>query len=795
MKSVENYWLNWFILSREGLLRISYPVFTNNNLINRSEVERLMISTTIDSKLSLQMTLLSDALQHVDRNIVQVSLNSVEYESVICQFNMSSHHHHVQNLSYFTHINNTTHTMEYILSKVLPQACQSRTTGIVIRKCLELLMKRKIKHPTQKSAKVPCPNRMKVMNKLKQIVLVSLLGNYLHVNPATRPVASVRGKIAVLANNTEWILTMLKHSEQVINYCICDYLVYAIEDDPALYRFMSSYMHFEKFKTNTCKYMDEARTYFNLHLQFSHTPLYISTTEIIVLDELKRYHKDLSDIFVNGQSDNLLAKFHRPNPPFAEFLLERKNKYPPNIGLLNDIHMNALKCMVGKTPRKLFFGTMLVLLPSFGINDPDLLNALRLLLRLYEVSSVSVLRLKLFIEGQDHPKPFIPGFIHNFPYLYAILQTGCMLWSEFHRVQTLANLPAHYIVNQINAAQSSLGLEYTQYASPSQFEFVYCDVCDGVYSLLREIHNDHKSNTVVPSLSINSLNVKQPAQSNDTGLNYMRGYQDAIIDYETGDMYCNNTYMSKKIQQADGEIRSCGDRPLQTICILGKVIKCNSVKNPIMLCPQDSCGVPMVWSTDCAYTSRGVCCSDCTKAIEETPLYYDELLTKYNRVINTKPQCAICFNQIDTPKRVYMYPYNIELCRKHHSSRLIRVVDEVVIHKNGLLCADCGINKLCLLHYQEHMLLECERCAQIRKSRNVGVNENRILLCAQHRDNQLVIQEKEKINRIILLSCIHNCIKQISLEKQERISNNRLKVNQQNQRLKNAQHQKQQRRK
>ena len=785
-------------LPSENHLR-SDPVYntvvTDTGLLDRYEIEKLMTNDSVDPYVSLQMTIHNDALSHINRQEQHVSYDYLDFESTYNQYSLLPHHHHVIGASHFCHINNVKHSMTRMFSKVLPQACLYRTIGKVIRDILIEKRNATTCDPDKKAKKVPCRTQFKVLKKLRSLLIVSLLGNYVHATASSRPVGVVRDRIIQLCKNEHFIYALTYHAEQVIEYALRDYVVYSILNDPALYRFMNLYMNFESFMVTTKKYTDQMRRYFAIHLSLEHSSLcnVLSNGVSIVQppqspdllpDEedyvFEPYHHDLSVIFLDKTTDHLDAKYHRPNNPFILFLLERKTTHIPDHRLLSKDHIKALEYIVDHTTMDNFFAVLVILLPSFGVNDPAVLKSIRVMLHLYEHTTISILRIEAAIDGirATKKKPqATPGMYHSHPYMYSVLQTGCMIWGQRHKLSLVSCLPQHYLINQLNATQQLFGLNDGNNIPESRLHLSYCDVCDNMYSLLREVDPKHQDK--IPSDT--KLDVDENA------FNMMCGYKDPVVDYDTFTMYCGNC---KVITEPNGSKRACGEEPLSYCFILGNAIHFQPMKSVIMLCPQDHCGEPFVLSNDCAYTERGVCCSDCTLAIHSSPPEHEALRSKYERLIHcadNEVKCSHCMVNITTPKMLHVYPCDIVICRKHNvkqvRQRVQTLLKKVIDPNTTLICDRCTSTKLCEAHYNRMCCNDCKKCKHINEYRF----NRKIKLCEEHEFHDYEAKEGVKeINRCIILMEIVSAFEEIRKEKHERQSNNASKYKRQVQNHRNA---------
>ena len=133
------------------------------------------------------------------------------------------------------------------------------------------------------------------------------------------------------------------------------------------------------------------------------------------------------------------------------------------------------------------------------------------------------------------------------------------LYKIHKRVRVKCRLPLHMVDAQIAAHRAkfpavSLVANTLVYDS---FDFVWCPVCNGVNSMLREFGGDPRKT-------------------------YKYGLRNVSVDYETDFIYCRNDKRT--------HLGHCGDIPLQRFPLFGLVVEHND--RYIMLCTE--CGSPMV---------------------------------------------------------------------------------------------------------------------------------------------------------------------------------------------------------
>jgi len=173
------------------------------------------------------------------------------------------------------------------------------------------------------------------------------------------------------------------------------------------------------------------------------------------------------------------------------------------------------------------------------------------------------------------------------------------------------------------------------------FNFLYCDVCFTVYSLLADSGSVYKQD-------------------------YAYGTRGAVVDFQTGEMYCNRNRHNYR--------GSCHKQPLRKVKLLGNVLSVNG--NMVTMCGQKKCGRPYVINKDAVTNIRGRSCCYCTQKLQRSCVSFQGILDYY--AVSDKPRrCAVCAVVLQKTADVYVYPFRIYVCRKHHSQALVAQCKEV----------------------------------------------------------------------------------------------------------------------
>ena len=188
--------------------------------------------------------------------------------------------HEVANLSFTQDIANVKDPITALLSKVLNSRCQTRKYGTVAEKALfespddlaEFQRVRSIddalRTPDESRFYANYHDIIKRRAGFKQIVLCSLLGNYPHVEAAHRHMTGeTRARLYVLMETgDQWFQSLLHGASMLVVWCVREFLVHALQDQPGLLSAVRSFMHFDQFSSLTAHAMSAVRLYIQQNL-------------------------------------------------------------------------------------------------------------------------------------------------------------------------------------------------------------------------------------------------------------------------------------------------------------------------------------------------------------------------------------------------------------------------------------------------------------------------------------------------------------------------------------------------
>jgi hypothetical protein len=170
--------------------------------------------------------------------------------------------------------------MTILLSKVLNCRCQGRKYGAVAEKQLfptpseTQRYERLVADPGDPVGRrfVQSYQRYHVHQfQFQQVVLCGLLGGYEHCDPASRPDGPTRDRLYELMHAQShaarvWMQSLLHGCPALVVWCVRDYLVHALRDNPALLSQVGELMLFDRFQVLVGQAMSTVRRYVQQNL-------------------------------------------------------------------------------------------------------------------------------------------------------------------------------------------------------------------------------------------------------------------------------------------------------------------------------------------------------------------------------------------------------------------------------------------------------------------------------------------------------------------------------------------------
>jgi hypothetical protein len=600
--------------ARQALLQSCEPdfntlrlyIFTNDvNTFDRLKCEQLMYDETIDDDEVLRFHAITivDSLRDIPRQtseqrFINIDTYNSKKKQAFTYVTMKYMHHNVMNGYYFTQMcSNNSHPLQYLLTKVMNQRCQTRLyENVALRKMKE--------DPT-------------LITTLQEIVCVSLLGNYAHVKPSTRPSIPVRYRLYQIfidqaVRYRDWFLLVVTHCNHLLLYTLRQYVCFAVHDAPGFYEHIEQLTQISALQTITLDACKILREYFNTHLCEPTSSLYASleavhTMSVMEYNTLDRSHYvfrwmyELQQLLTTHKKAVTEINYRRAPDDLSKFVIGCRNKFPL-VMLPNQRLKGEQKLMQDVEEKKLAFIASYMgaskqrqqqLQLEFDEENEDNDDAKRVLnidwyvtkqqcqllnqlMQTHSVDNVIALfpRLgcsiyatnilisfreifKIGILSQDKIKSYLGRIRSQFPHAYNLLQLSSEIARDQRSLKHIAELPLHYTLNQLTAIQHRFQSNNT--LIKSALTMVYCDICGTDYSLRRQFKSNYKQR-------------------------YAVGLRDVLVQYTTNEMFCKNNKSNHRGR--------CGELPLKQVNLLGQCIEFNN--KTLILCPQPKCGMPMV---------------------------------------------------------------------------------------------------------------------------------------------------------------------------------------------------------
>lgn len=675
--------------------------------VDRDLAEEAMRNDTLPPEQAYQAALLLDAMRFVPRGLPSLVYyySYARMDRVACTDTLPPLTSRIADIAFLRSIYDVKDPLIKLLNKTIPQRCMIRKFG-------------KVAIDAFRSSE-------ETTATVRQMMLVSLLGNYPHARASSRPVRDGREILYALlegyGRRENWVSSfffrMFHLCSDLIAFGLREYLVWALDDVPAMRVHFDTFSDYNGFRDVVVQCMDEVRAFFGTHLCNRASPLFAALQRSAVFQcECPILDADamlLEAHFFEQLNNNILDRYHermleksykRPNTTLVSILrtmrksipmVERPDYVPvvrsedaeldANVNEPDDdqddnpaaeeeeriahrrkprkrariseeskqetafdlspyvppAQQDALSKMVDRalhvcTSPSQALVVSLDMLQCCGVS-PEVTEDVKRVVKDIQTGSVSTKQYTTHLRALQA----------KFPHAYNLMQALAEIVREKQRIRVVMDLPFHFTRNQIASIRQRFGLGENSLALPeSAIYFVYCPVCNRVYSLLRDFDSSYVNN-------------------------YGYGLRDAVVSYETNRLYCCRSKVNHR--------GSCATQELTRVCLLGKLLYfCGKA---ILLCPQPGCGMPMVLSSrECVWNEHGPSCYDCSFKLRIKRLDYR---------IQFMTRCARCGIDLTRPDGIFLYPHGVSLCHRHHSqypqlasalqdpSYAVRCVDDV----------------------------------------------------------------------------------------------------------------------
>jgi hypothetical protein len=264
---------------------------------------------------------------------------------------------------------------------------------------------------------------------------------------------------------------------------------------------------------------------------------------------------------------------------------------------------------------------------------------------------------------------------------YDVLQITVDLIKLFTRVVLFRRLPAHYTNGQLSASQRVFQQQHLSMSTSisgesvyDAFDFLWCSVCNSLYSMTREYKAGHLKT-------------------------YKFGYRNAVATYTNDHLFCWRNKVNV--------IGACKTVPLVRISLFGVVLKHDN--KCITLC--GTCCAPMAIDVNrCMFNDNGAMCVKCAEA--DSNADDAQAIHFLYHIQEQQRTCVICAKELKTPSSSIFYHEGVFLCNLHHHVSLVRKINELQLnnwqtHKQKLTAEQVRVFLI-----QSHQLFKAKQIEQ-----------------------------------------------------------------------------------
>ena len=502
----------------------------DDQIINLLDCAKIACSNVVSTRIALAAQMILDVSRKYS-NRKEIKWRDLDWDYCISPLQLPCLQNKVFRMSFYAPMTQKSNII-YLLSKTILQRCMTRKFAPV---CIS----------TFAESKETCVI-------VKQLVLISLLGNYEHSCPVNRPSYKLRMFLyeklmdyADDADNHTWFLNLVENCPYLIEFCLRDFVSFQLLDDPSYNKFVGTLINTESFHKVLYVTMDKIRgrlnTLFELDMPLSDICVDLSSAldkpHTALLSLSYRLPKTMTDLLsaltsVRGESNQKYVSKRNMVPVSkhlikkeeievkvevddeADFMLAQEafSALDPTIDLANQF---KLSLELNKKEEEQFKSTQQqwsVLAIANELVSPEILQRLHkwvsriaptrrdslfVLITLFPLLGIKVeAARKLYFVMNEYragslnhltlPNELL--IIQKMDMLcYDVLQIVVDLMKLYTRVTLVRTLPSHYIKGQFEAARNAfVETKHSPYAVYDAFDFVFCSVCNSLYSMTRE---------------------------------------------------------------------------------------------------------------------------------------------------------------------------------------------------------------------------------------------------------------------------------------------------------------------
>jgi hypothetical protein len=209
---------------------------TQQPVIDRQWCEDLINSKDIPPTIALTCAHLLDATRHIDRSRLDsrfINWDQCRWDLVATSVSLDPRFDiYIHNAPYYSGLAEVKSALIRFFGKCIPVRCQCRVFPSIIRRALVRVWFTKVKR-----VKYPRFDDT-VLQALKKIVLVALLGNYPHCTPGTRPTVYTRLFLYTIFTEKRyerWVVRLFHQCVTLVTLCVRTLMIISYDHNSALY--------------------------------------------------------------------------------------------------------------------------------------------------------------------------------------------------------------------------------------------------------------------------------------------------------------------------------------------------------------------------------------------------------------------------------------------------------------------------------------------------------------------------------------------------------------------------------
>lgn len=588
---------------------------------------------------------------------------------------------------------------------------------------------------------------------IHQLILISLLGNYPHVQAQYTPEIENRSLLYeyfASPNIKQWLFDVTTHCELFTMNAMRDFLIYSVSTHPALYLQIKGFLQWDDFTTIIQSNMNRIRIYFDRMLGISTSALIGSfgdpTLSYTVYCK-KRLYFDLNYILQPSRDSILGITFSRDDFDFEKYLrsvlricefvplkrgggdlssssktwkeiattikpIQQKEeeeeeegddeeedsekeefKLPKELESMREVLMDFGKSTTPIDKRTIDFNAII---------PPQALEALKeIIARLDPTSPRLLLRCLEYLPCfgiDDETILYIYLLFNHYEY-------GTLAKSRIQiklRALQYCEPYAYNLIQLISYFGDEARKHYYWIQLPHHITLAQIKACQSRFPHTKDTRYIIPSTAHLVYCSVclykySLIEVFPNKITKHKGFKqtYSYGLRNAKVEYATDKIYCTKNKINNR--------GNCNNQELSKIFTLGRLIYFG--KKGYMNCTR--CGKLMLLDlSQCAMLESGPCCYTCTTEIQKNEIPVLEEKEKL---------CAYCNCLLLTPHSTHMYPNGLYLCKKHHSHQLVKWVQvtDNILDMKSFLCEKIQQLKQ---DYQEKNKVKDEKLLKLHKA-------------------------------------------------------------------------------